>query len=1849
MATFVSISALKAFSDLNEKRRGVEVKIENLIVMINDLNKEDPQLRRFRTLDRKVESALIDYESVNQNVIAHCIKKSVDTLSDTNFLADQRQYTERLDRLEATRDSFLTVLEVKGLLQVEAPDQGAPTAGVSDLSDVLMKIADTQLKVHDSLLHKAKLPEQRQPFFEPKGTRADYLNFKNFKRAFEAFTRNVKTGADKLLFLQGSCKGLALTQISHFTLTDDNYNLALDRLSKEYLNMDEIQDSILEFLVNHRHVTCDKNYDSFRATMIKIQNYLEELKGSHGLDLMEGDASLLIRFIVFDRLPLLIKDQLYIICKTSRPSLLQVLEHTGEAIRRLHTLKKLSLSDESDKRTHRPPKADLPASTIALLEDKPRKDARSGGLSKPKGGKKKRSCMFCGEFGHISSLCQKFPSVADRKLAYRRVNGIEACGRCLFKVHEGACKSTCTDSQCKAPETHGILACPIRLQKSKGGSFTQGCLASINGPTYARTNRAVALQSLQLMAVSGVPLDDSERVVSVLLDTGAQRSVITKEAVNRLHLVPLRVENTALIGFGQSRGRNKCYDVVEVQLSKGVSGPSVVVSAIVVDALNQVSMTGICNIAKKIARSGVPLADPRLLNFKTDTLDFDLMVDNDHYLKFLDTRVHPRKHFGMFVINSWWGGILSGPIPGSTRVALGDVLNTVTMLNVSVGCPSILAKLGSSDKFGCLEVAKELNSYDSLGIRLESRADQDERATQSFKSSVYRNPVTKQFVVGFPWLTGVPPLDLPDNYFLVLNMFKSLMRQLDKTPHKRDLYKEVHVSEVNNSFIELVPENELNDPSIRKHFLMHFPVFRDSPGVSTPVRRVFDGSLRQPGSLSLNDCMLTGQLLTPHILRVLMRIRMKEYLLSMDISKAFLRVLLQIADRNFTCFFSRSRWEDPSSPILVWRFRSVLFGSTSSPFLLNATIAELLNVHKFNHCLEIYVDNLFCGASSLEEINAAAEEAIEIFGQAAMPLHEFCSNSTRVNQEFLLKGLFTKSDESLKTLGYRWHFKDDTWSVNEPNFVLDSVTKRSMLANVASIFDPLGLITPVSLPGRVLVQKAWSYGFSWDDPIPDDMKLRWLEIVDSIQLSLKLRHNRFIGFEAGSDVTLHCFSDASEVALGCVLYLVGNGVSVMFASKGKVCPVKMECFTVPRKELTALCLAVRFIRFVVTALTDYISFKSLHAWCDSTTALVWSVCRKPHKEIYIRHRVNEMSKVVDEFGIKLHYILTYNNPADLITKYQPDALVCKLWCEGPPILRHQAQWLVYQPPRAKVDCVPVYLGSVSISPDEYSVGLPSIKNISDLPEVFSKTTRAVVLAKGQVLSSRHIHLARLIWYREVQSKYYLDVVQFLSDINNENTRSLQGKKLIRSKKLIVPDICVNLNLFLDADKVIRLFTSLLNSGNLSYDQKFPVLLPRRDHFTYLVIKDCHARCGHSGLMATLNTLRSSFWIPKCGKSVGSVIKACAKCKLLRGDRYHVPQSPPLPFHRVADADPFSYVGCDMSGHFFVRDGTDAVKCFLFIFTCATSRACHVEVSPDASAKSFCNAFLRMVGRKGTPLLIISDQGSNLKAFAKALVDISDTALVRNTLIDHGVQWKFIPSHAPFMGGQWERILGCLKNVIRKAVGKKLLSRDEFRTVVAYAEAVVNDRPMTYVSQADHDFVPLTPNVLLYGRNLRFDMRGIGEVDLNDPSYKFGSHGTLNIMCKRLKSTLIQVRKLWVQDYFAALREKDALRNRGSPASKYILEAQPGDVCLVAGDNHTFRLGRILELIPSEDGLVRSARVQTKGGSGIHALVNLRHLESAPLSTASAALDDVPSKRPRRQAAAAAQRKWLATNLVSISL
>ena len=128
---------------------------------------------------------------------------------------------------------------------------------------------------------------------------------------------------------------------------------------------------------------------------------------------------------------------------------------------------------------------------------------------------------------------------------------------------------------------------------------------------------------------------------------------------------------------------------------------------------------------------------------------------------------------------------------------------------------------------------------------------------------------------------------------------------------------------------------------------------------------------------------------------------------------------------------------------------------------------------------------------------------------------------------------------SEKALGVLWAVESDLLGchVSVPD---KPVTRRGILSVVSSVYDPLGMVAPFVLQGKVLVQELWRWQLGWDDKIPDEIVLKWQQWLQSLPYLDKFVIPRCYqpeGFGDLASVELHQFADASEIGYACVSFL----------------------------------------------------------------------------------------------------------------------------------------------------------------------------------------------------------------------------------------------------------------------------------------------------------------------------------------------------------------------------------------------------------------------------------------------------------------------------------------------------------------------------------------------------------------------------------------------------------------------------------------------------------------------------------------------------------------------------------------
>ena len=300
---------------------------------------------------------------------------------------------------------------------------------------------------------------------------------------------------------------------------------------------------------------------------------------------------------------------------------------------------------------------------------------------------------------------------------------------------------------------------------------------------------------------------------------------------------------------------------------------------------------------------------------------------------------------------------------------------------------------------------------------------------------------------------------------------------------------------------------------------------------------------------------------------------------------------------------------------------------------------------------------------------------------------------------------------------------------------------------------------------------------------------------------------------------------------------------------------------------------------------------------------------------------------------------------------------------------------------------------------------------------------------------------------------------------------------------------------------------------------------------------------------------------KVRQRVRSLLRGYTICKRHCGRPYSLPDSPPLPEMRMRDVAPFTVTGIDFTGALYVQMNGVESKVYICLFTCATTRGVHLEIVMDLTTDTFLLALRRFASRKSLPQVIVSDNGSTYLSAAEKLRELLSPRRLAESLGKRGIVWKFIPKHAPWYGGWWERLIELTKTALKKTLGRANVSLIVLETLVVEVEAVLNDRPLTYTPSKCDDMDPLTPAHVLYGRRITsLPYEFVEDDEVDDPT--FGDESSVRRLAKRQALTLQHFKSRWRDEYLTSLREYHK-KTTGYGTTKQRVTV--GDVVLVQDD------------------------------------------------------------------------------------
>ena len=240
------------------------------------------------------------------------------------------------------------------------------------------------------------------------------------------------------------------------------------------------------------------------------------------------------------------------------------------------------------------------------------------------------------------------------------------------------------------------------------------------------------------------------------------------------------------------------------------------------------------------------------------------------------------------------------------------------------------------------------------------------------------------------------------------------------------------------------------------------------------------------------------------------------------------------------------------------------------------------------------------------------------------------------------------------------------------------------------------------------------------------------------------------------------------------------------------------------------------------------------------------------------------------------------------------------------------------------------------------------------------------------------------------------------------------------------------------------------------------------------------------------------------------------------------------------------------------------KVYTSLYTCASSRAEHLDLVQNMSSEAFVRSLERFIGRRGIPSLIISDNGKTFKC----------------------PKWRYIVEKSPWWGGFYERMVRSVKRCLKKVLRYARLSYEELLTYLIRVEGVLNSRSLTYV-YPDQD-EPLTPSHLVLGKRI------LTIPDQEDIDVQSEGRNELLKREKHLENVLQNFCKRWKAEYLTQLQEHH------QPSKKDGQSVKVGDVVLIQEDNVkrlNWPIAVIESLLKGKDGNVRAATVRTFNKAG----------------------------------------------------
>ena len=436
---------------------------------------------------------------------------------------------------------------------------------------------------------------------------------------------------------------------------------------------------------------------------------------------------------------------------------------------------------------------------------------------------------------------------------------------------------------------------------------------------------------------------------------------------------------------------------------------------------------------------------------------------------------------------------------------------------------------------------------------------------------------------------------------------------------------------------------------------------------------------------------------------------------------------------------------------------------------------------------------------------------------------------------------------AIKTLGIMWWLaKEDVFTfISKPIEEGFKPTNRNFLKKMATLFDPLGLLSPFVIRAKMFMQEMWIAGTDRDDQLFDDLIRKvnsWFSELNQLQ-NIRIPRSLQKKKEAVK-INLHTFVDASQGAYGAAVYVrieyQDQMVSLsLIAAKTKVAP--LQSVSIPRLELKGASLGTRLTHSIASVLV--IPIQHAVFWCDSTNVLWWIRGHSRVFKPFVANRIGEIQSVTNPD--QWRYVPTELNPADYLTRgLKVLQLIDKnSWWEGPNYLRDsEERWprnkVINDTEQATKEIKKKYVkvnqlcenGTQALM-DVQSITMVALdKSNHDLswrlhPECFSSWKRYTRVYSWVMRFINNCHINK---EHRVKGELSLDEIRDAKKLIIKNMQRevfYEYVALQKRRQLPIDSKLLGLCPKLDEDGIMRSDGRLQYAEFLPYDVRYPILLP----------------------------------------------------------------------------------------------------------------------------------------------------------------------------------------------------------------------------------------------------------------------------------------------------------------------------------------------------------------------------------------------------------------------------------------